>query len=350
MLVEGGSVSDTVRFWRRAIWLSLLAMLLAMLSLAPYFTSSTELVRLRHALLLSETGDRGDAGFAWTPANIPADFMLERAAPYPEFTDVVDRLGLAAMPTDWQRAVAISRHLLGSSPLLSGGAIQSDLRDTYQRIVKQGQGYCGDFVRAFTGLAIAAGIPVRAWAFSFDGFGGHGHIWPEIYNRQLGRWQLLDVFNNAYLVGADGVALSAIEVRRTMLENPASLRMLPLYPGARPGFAIEEKGWNYYRRGLGQWSMLWGNNVFSYDQASLVRAFGSVSRSLEQFGGIVQGVYPGVKILADESNQDQVAAIQRLRWHLFVVAGIILAALLGLLVALAGWWQARANLSPARRR
>jgi hypothetical protein len=62
---------------------------------------------------------------------------------------------------------------------------------------------------SFTGLAIAAGIPVRAWAFSFDGFGGHGHVWVEIWNRQLERWQLLDVFNNYYFVGIEASPVGA---------------------------------------------------------------------------------------------------------------------------------------------
>lgn len=334
-------MADGVRFWRRGIWLSVTAMALAMLSLAPYFTSSTELVRMRHALVL---GDRLDEAVDWTPASVPPDFLREDAAPYPEFADAVSRLGLDAMASDWDRVLAISRHLLGSSPELYGGAIQSDLRDTYQQIITQGHGYCGDFVRVFTGLAIAAGIPVRAWAFSFDGFGGHGHVWPEIWNRQLGRWQLVDIFNNSYFVAAEGVPLSALEVHRAMLEKPATLRLLRLHPGVKPGFVIEAKAWDYYRRGINQWYLVSGNNVFSYDRALLVRAFAGISRSLEQLGGIVQGVYPGVRILAEEANQAQSTAMKRLRWHLFAVAGVIVAALLGVLVALAGWWRARARI------
>lgn len=339
---------NAVRFWRRGFWLSLVVLLLAMLSLAPYLTSSTELVRMRHALVLADGGVKGDAGFAWTPASVPPDYLLEGAAPYPEFSAVVDRLGLAAMSSDWERALAISGHLLGSRPVMAGGAIQSDLRDTYRRIVDKGEGYCGDFVRVFTGLAIAAGIPVRAWAFSFDGFGGHGHIWPEIWNRQLGRWQLVGIFNNHYFVGAENVPLSALEFRRAMLEDSASLRVMTLQPAARPGFVVEEKGWDYYRRGLGQWYMPWGNNVFSYDQALLVRAFGKVSRSLATLGGIVQGVYPDIRLLVDEADEAAVEAMQRLRFHVRLVGGLVVAALLALPISLAGWWKARRMLSPPR--
>ena len=57
-----------------------------------------------------------------------------------------------------------------------------------------------DFIaynRAFhTALAHASGLAVRPWAFSFDGLGGHGHIVVEVFDRQRGRWIMLDIFNN----------------------------------------------------------------------------------------------------------------------------------------------------------
>lgn len=343
MLVESAAPTKAVRFWRRGIWICLIILLLSLLSLAPYFRSSTELVRMRHALVLS---DGNNASFNWTPADVPADFLIEKQPPDPAFVDVVSRLGLDALPSDWERALAISRHLLGSSPKLLGDPIQSDLLSTYRRIVGNGEGYCGDFVRAFSGLAIAAGIPVRAWAFSFDGFGGHGHIWAEIWNQQLGRWQLLDVFNNYYFVGPDEMPLSALEVHQAMLEHSTTLRLRPLHPGARPGAVFEEKIWDYYRRGLGEWYMVWGNNVFSYDRALLVRTLGPVSRSLEQLGGILQGAYPGIRILAEPANQPQRAAIHRVRWHLLMVGGVLVLALLALLACFVGWLRTRLSARP----
>lgn len=99
-------MSDSARRWRLGVWTSLIVLIGALLSLAPYLTSSTELVRMRHALLLV---DSPDGGLDWTPATLPADFLLERAEPYPVFAEVVDRLGLKAMPSDWDRALAISR-------------------------------------------------------------------------------------------------------------------------------------------------------------------------------------------------------------------------------------------------
>lgn len=342
MLVDRDQSSGLALRWRRGVWLSLAVLVLCVLSLAPYLTSSTELVRMRNALVLI---DESSTGFEWTPLNVPPSFLQERGPADPFFVDVADRLGLAALPDDWARALTISRHLLGSSPVLLGGAVKSDLRGTYRRIVGSGEGYCGDFVDVFMAIALAAGMPVRSWAFSFDGFGGDGHIWPEIWNRQLGRWQLVDIFNNYYYFETVGVPLSALEFRQALLSNSPQLKLAPLYPGARVGWSIEEKAWRYYRRGLPEWYMWWGNNVFTYDRALLVRTFSGVSRSLEQLGGIAQGVFPPVKLMVTEANRDQASALWRLRFHLFVAACVCVLAFVAFLLSLCFWFCARTRRS-----
>lgn len=333
MLVGTSQPSHFALRWRRCAWLSLAVLVLSVLSLAPYLTSSTELVRMRNALVL--IGERGH-GLNWTPDATPPDFMLERGPADPVFVEAAERLGLAGMDSDWDRASAISRHLL-SNPHLVGTPIQSDLRNTYRRILEDGTGYCGDFTRVFMAFAITAGIPVRAWSFSLDGFGGQGHIWPEIWNRQLKRWQLVDIFNNFYFQGQDGVPISALEFRQAMLTAPKSIHRALLYPEARPGYGIEEKMWAWYRRGLPEWYMLWGNNVFSYDKALMVFHLGPFSRSLEQLVAIAQGVYPPVSLMVTEANRDTVNALWRLRMHLFIVAWLAsLAALMAVFCWVAG--------------
>jgi len=333
--VTTDKAADLQKPWRRGLWLSLVLVMLATLSLAPYMTSGTELVRVRNALLLD---DRFDAAQDWVPPAYPPDFKLENAAPYPEFVNVVQQLGLRSMTNDWDRALAISKHLLGGSPVLTGGAIQSDLLDTYRRITIQGEGYCGDFVRAFIAISEAAGIPTRPWAFSFDGFGGHGHIWIEIWNRQAYAWQLLDIFNNNYFVLDDARPLSALEFRRVLKERPEAMRMLPLYAGARRGFAIEAKAWDYYGRGVPEWYQWRGTNSFGYDKTWSVRAMGTVSRSLEQLGGIVAGVSPRLVILSSPENQAAHVSLRRLRSQLFLVAVTVP---LGMFSALLCWVQLR---------
>ena len=74
--------------------------------------------------------------------------------------------------------------------------------------------------------------------------------------------------------------------------------------------------------------------MFTYDRALLVRTFSGVSRSLEQLGGIAQGVFPPVKLMVTEANRDQVNAMWRLRMHLFAVVWV---ASLATLAALFCW-------------
>lgn len=318
------SSARATRFGLRGV--GTLLVLLALALLAPHLFSGTELVRLRHALLL---GPDLSPGQDWTPASMPPDFRTETRTPSPYFTAVATGLALGTLPDDWARAQAISRHLLGSAPALNGGAVQHDLRRTYEAIVNRGDGYCGDFVRVFSAIAGAAGMTVRPWAFSFDGFGGHGHIWVEVWNRQLQRWQLVDVFQNYYFTDGDDVPLSALALRSALTASSPTLRLHALHEGVPPGWAEEPKAWNYLRRGLPQWYAPWGNNVFTVDEAWPTRRFAGVSRALEQLGGIAAGVQPPIRVLADEGNRGERAALQGLRQRLMTalvlgVAGAML--------------------------
>ncbi len=303
------------RWW--LLWLLLLVV--PPLTLAPYLRSSTEVVRMRNALLL-DAGN--DAAVPWTPPQWPAGFATETAPPPAVFSAVAAQLGLAAMPDDWTRALAISRHQLGSQPELKGGPIQSDLQSTYRRIVGAGDGYCADFVRAFTAIANAAGMPLRAWAFSFDGFGGHGHVMVEIWNRQVQRWQLVDIFQNYYFVNGSDAPLSAMQFRKALRDNAPGLQLRPLYAGARAAYSREASAWSYFRNGLPQWYLWWGNNVYSYDAASLVHALGPLSRSLEQLGGIAQGVHPRLVVLREPGNARAFDRLGRTRIHVLAVGAV----------------------------
>jgi hypothetical protein len=306
------------------------AMILALATLLPYLTSGTELARARNALTYQAAPP---ASFEWTPASLPPDFLRDEGAPDPYFVAAVRALKLDALPTEWERAIAIATHLLRSHAKLSGGAIQSDLRDTHRRIVERGEGYCADFVRVFQAMAVAAGIPVRAWAFSFDGFGGHGHVWPEIWNSQARAWQLLDIFDNLRFVDG-GRTLSALQLRQALLEGSPTLKLEALVPGARPGFVHEAKAWDYFRRGLGEWYLWWGNNPFDYERVAAVRWLSPLSRSLAQLGAIAQGVFPSPRLLATADNARQIAALGSVRRHILAVFAVCALALLVLLVLL----------------
>lgn len=283
-------------------------------ALAPHLTDSAELVRLRNALLL----DNEPAMLNWTPESIPPGFAVETRRPNALFLEAVEREGLRAAGNDWQTALRIGAHLLKSG-VRNEVPIQSDLDNTYHRITEAGDGYCGDFADVFTGLASAAGVFSRSWAFSFDGFGGRGHIFNEIWDRTAQRWLMIDVFNNIYFVDSHGRPLSALEVRGA-LEKGSPVRLVPVSPDARPGFRHESKALEYFRRGLPEWYMWWGNNVFAYDQSPLVRSLGGAPRALEQLGGIAEGVFPRIRIMDVEGQRGARDGLVRLRVHLYFVA------------------------------
>lgn len=300
-------------------------LVLAAALVAPQMRSGTELVRARNALSL---GADLTPGADWAPPAVPPDFKRETGAPDPYFVALAERLGLAAMADDWERTLAISGHLLGTARHRTGGAIQSNLETTYQKIVGEGEGYCGDFVRVFTAIANAAGMTVRPWAFSFDGFGGHGHIWVEVWNRRRQAWELADVFQNYQYVLADGVPLSAAQTRAALIRHDPALRLLPLSAAASPGWAKEAKARDYLQRGLAEWYAPWGNNVMSVDAAPAVRWAAHLSRALEGLAAIATGLQPQVRLLAVPENAEQRASLRGVRYRLAASAALAMGGLL----------------------
>lgn len=312
--MRGTRTQTRARLWSRLFWLSALLTLAVGATLLPHLRDSAELVRMRNALLLQAE----PATYEWTPAGVPASFAVETAPPLPLYAHIVASNRLKVEGDDWATALAIGRHMLPDGRR-SGGAIQADLTDTYNRITTNGEGYCGDYADSFTGFATAAGVFSRSWAFSFDGFGGHGHIFNEIWDSQRARWVMIDVFNNIYAVGDDGDPLSAMELRVALEAPGPGPKLIPVDPQARPGFRYDDKAIEYYRRGLPEWYMWWGNNVFAYDQAWLTRVLDGAPRALEQFGGVVLGNYPGFRILQTADNEAQRNALAQLRIKLLVV-------------------------------
>lgn len=290
---------------------------------------ATEAVRLRNALLLqpSRPGD-----FSWIPPAFPEDYVREWRPASPEFCDVVSGLGVDAVTSDWGKALALSGHLTERAE--SKGPVQADLVTTYRRI-RDGYGYCADFVKVFLALAHASGLDVRQWAFSFDGFGGHGHTVVEVFDRQRERWLLLDVFNNFYVVDeANGEPLGALEYRDALQRGHVRTALRRSGPG-RPGFVHEHKAVEYYRRGLDQWYLVWSNAVFSYYAHPAVKLAGKVSRRLAHLVANVVGVQPRIRVYVTPANGEQVRHMLALRRRLIALAFLFALLLTTLLLQLA---------------
>jgi hypothetical protein len=280
----------------------------------------TEAVRLRNALRLQPSREED---FNWVPPRFPSGYAVEHRPPDIAFRDIVASLGVDAKPGDWGKALALAGHL--TERARDQGPVRADPLTTY-RAVREGCGYCADFVKVFMVLAHAAGLVARQWAFSFDGFGGHGHAVVEVFDRQRGRWLLLDVYNNFHFVdAASGEPLSAFEYRDALLGRRGIALIRRNGPG-RPGFIHENTAVDYYRRGIDQWYLVWGNAVSSYYSHPAVRWSGRISRWLAHLVANVVGAQPHIRIYATPANaqwvQRMFALRRRLQWVMF--AGLLL--------------------------
>lgn len=288
---------------------------------------STEAVRLRNALSFDRVMSASQMN--WTPDSVPQDFLTDNRPAPKLFADAVASLDLPKETDDWSRAIAIAHHLQTKLDK-EKGPINGDLKETYRRIVEEGDGYCGDYAATFAVLANAAGIPNRVWAFSFDGYGGHGHIFNEVWDSASAQWRVIDTFNNYLFVDANtGTHLSALEFRASMRGERAPSTIVALNSSVRPGFKIHNKAVDYYQRGANEWYQPWGNNAIAVDEHPLVQALRPVSRHLESLAGILAGVRPAVRIVDTPESYSAIEKLSVLKIKLFVAStmAIVLIAL-----------------------
>lgn len=312
------------------IMLNLAALLAVIAWLLGRAYPATEAVRLRNALLLEPgTGD----DFSWTPESMPSDFRRERRSAGPELAGAVRALGLDRLADDWRKALALAGHLTehAAADEDDAGPVQSDLLTTY-RSIREGHGYCADFVKVYLALAQAAGLAARQWAFSFDGFGGHGHTFVEVFDRRHAKWLFLDVFNNFHAVATStGEPLGALELRSLLQDRPGDVRFDANGPG-RPGFIYPEKAFDYYRRGLSEWYLWWGNAVISADANPVTRWASRLGGGLGRLASMFLGGQPRIRILRTEENRAQAESLARLRDRVRL-AIVVLVLLAGCLAA-----------------
>jgi hypothetical protein len=302
--------------------------------LARLTLPSSQGVRVRNAFLLRR-GEEKD--FTWTPDSVPADYRVERRRAPPSIHDAAVAVKASgAGVSDWQLARGLVTMLVRNWK--SDGAIQADLATTYDGIIA-GSGYCADYVRVYLAAAMAVGLFCRQWAFSFDGFGGHGHTFIEVYDRQRAKWLFLDVHNNVYAspVGSDE-PLSGLELRQSLLEG--TVIEFHRAGEGRLGFRHFDKLLDYYRRGVQQWYLWWGNDVITRDTTGVSRALTPISGRL---ANMVTSAFclPRIVAIANAENAEEIAAMERLRRHVTVTLGVVavLVALVALQFLIGRLWQ-----------
>lgn len=336
-MIRGRNFWRDFAFWTNAVLVVAIPLVVAWMSYP-----SSEAARLRNSLLIAASVP---ATFDWTPASVPPDFKQETRNAGPEFDRIVEAAGIANIQGDFERARALAAML--TRHMRDMGAIQRDLWTTYRRIVDFGEGYCVDYTTTFMALAHAAGLPVRQWSFSFDGFGGRGHTFDEIWDAKRGKWVFLDVYNNFYALDpVSGQPMSALEFRDSILGKRAAADLIPLGPG-RPGFEYPEKARAYYRNGADGWYMWWGNNVIEQDQHPLLRSLLPVSRAASQLSAILLDVYPGIRVLATSGNAAQIVRMRNLGVALVVLFFVWLTLVVALILQL--WTRGRGDAGGAAR-
>ncbi len=323
----------------RLLGIAVNALLLVSLAfwLVTLATPSTEAARLRNALI-AEVGVKSD--FDWLPGHAPDSYKQETLEPTNYFKNVHQQIfkeGIKNL-SEYNKIIRIAEHLLQVKKA-KGGGILSDTVTAYEGITQQGTGYCADFTQVINAMAKTENIPVREWGMAFDGFGGWGHAFNEIYDSQLKKWIFLDVFNSFYVRSkSSGELLSVLEFRERLLRDPEDIKIIPIVK-SRFGFKDRDHLLEYFDRGKNQFYLWWGNNIFSYEHNPIVKLTGKISRSLEQLTAIAIGIHPRIKIIKTKKNEKMIEDLLSLKVELITIA--FAGCLLGILLVFQIWntWQ-----------
>jgi len=315
--------------WIAASCLLLAGTVLAWLALQV--DSSQDLVLLRNAVIADvEPG----AAHEWTPASLPADYLAETLpSPEPLERFAAQAIGGTRPADDFETAVILA-HALCRNRKRGQGPIQDDTLMAFERITNDGAGYCADYTQVYGALARAAGLTVREWGMSFDGYGGDGHAFNEVWDRSRERWLFIDPFHSFYVTDVRGEPLSVIEFRSALLDGtPGEVQVVPINP-AKFGFKSPDRALQYYLRGAPRLFLVWGNNVLSYDASPAVSAFSGVSRSAEQVLGIALGIQPKLVIPVELADTEAVTELERLR---LVMLALVIALAVAAIALLLRW-------------
>ncbi len=333
-MIESGNSRH--RFFAKTLLANLAGLLGASALLIYAIYPATDAVRVRNAFLVEAAGTNQ---FDWKPAAPPKTFRLESTRAPDNIRRAAHHVLEASPDSDWDRALLLAGKLTRNAK--GGGAIQSDLATTYDLIADKGRGYCADFTKVFLAMANEAGIPVRQWAFSFDGFGGHGHALIEIFDRARGKWLMIDVFNNIYPVDAlTEEPIGALEFRDYLMGKRANVKIRKAAAG-KLGYEIEDKLLDYYRRGTDQWYLWWANDVATYNANPTLTVARKFGNSAEKLLATVIGVHPTIEIVRTPTNADAVRKLYSLKIGVTVLLGILALLSITFVILAILWHRAR---------
>lgn len=309
--------------------LNVVALGLLTAAVIVFGTTKENGTRVRNSFLVEIASEQT---LSLPPAALPTDFQLEQRPAPAYLVAQVDALipphARGEIP-EFEQGLILARHLIANKG--KGKAIQGSVREAYRLIREQGRGYCADYSQVFTALALAAGIPVREWGLGFDGF-GRGHAFNDIYDTRLQQWVFIDSYHSLFVIDpSSGRPLSTLEFQRRLLDDGdmQTYRFIPIVE-EKYRFHSPAEANDYYAKTAANFYLFWGNNVFSYDAAPVVRMLAPVSRSLEVLGAIATGAQPGIRVLELPGNTRYIARLETIRSALvvaFILALVLLATL-----------------------
>ena len=273
------------------------------------------------------------ADFDWAPGHAPSTYLRELSEAPPVIVQATASALTSTSATDLQKATDVGR-FVGDNPR-HGKPIQSDTLTTYKQVKQNGRGYCADYSQLFLAFANSAGLPAREWGFGLHGFDA-GHAFNEFYARDLEKWVFIDIFHSFYVVdGKSRLPLSALEFQQRLLANSAD-QSIEIVAIAASQFDLHtpERAIAYYARGARYFYLLWGDNVFSYDNHPVVKWASRLSRSLEVLVAVMWGVQPQIRISPYSDQGEAVTGLKTIRALLLGAAAALFLGSLALLAQL----------------
>lgn len=316
---------------RPALILVLFLLFFEFFWLSYHLIDSNRSIRVRNSLLLI-TSEYNNIN--WSPNGVPKSFKQETLKPPSVFKDIVLEVTNSDQ-SNLEKAISLAQHLRKTPGPET--PVKSNSITTYYEIVKNGLGYCADYTQVFVALAHAASIPVREWGFAIDNYNG-GHAFVEIWEPKISNWVFIDPSISFIVI--DKITrkpLSVYEFNYKLLhEETETISIIPILEG-RFGWRDKNGALDFYKRGAKQFFLYWGNNIFTYENNTIIRLAEKLSRSMGQFIGIMIGVNPEIMLLTNDPYNIAIKNIKYLRYTTMIILYtlpilILLAALLGVLI------------------
>lgn len=326
---------------RLTVVIVLLVLLLALsldvgrLVLAPTREASIDAIRIRNAMV-AELGAPADT--EWRPEAVPSSYRWESRSAPAYFAGIVGSvLPESQSEPALVRALRLARHLRENAR--RGPPIQANSRETYEKIRAGKGGYCSDYTQSFNALALAAGLAVREWGFTWDDM-ANGHAFNEVWDPTLQKWIFIDSFVSFYVIDrATDEPLSALEFRDVLLDgsDASGIEVVRIVP-QRFGFKTDEQALAWYRRGVPRMFLVLGNSVYSYDASPLVQVAEALPRSVEMTLAILLGEHPDFLFVPTAPEGEVAAQVRQIGWELaWVLVKLAAIVLLAVVLAVTLW-------------